>query len=435
MNFQAGFGRALVNPDCELNMNSARKCSTVFENLYVSCLALSDGNTTLFFFSADFRGTPELYLRNIRKRLWEKMEIPPEHIFVTATHNHSAPDVSFAGTQPMDGYLERIVYPAFEDAARQALQDLETARVFAGQSKTEGVNFVRRYFREDGAFHGLHIPETSTAPIVRHESEADPSVRVVSFQREGKKTIHLVNWQNHAAEAAITHKGVFCPDFIGALRDALEPEENAQVLYLQGACGNVNSLTYLPHEQHEGSHLSGYHRIGQELARAVKEAILSSKEMKTGPLKVKNVFLTGKVNHEKTHMASRIPAIMAESDPEKRTKKLLAEGFASRYEVAAIQRRSKMGETAEIPLSAVSFGEVGMAFSPFEMFDSNYAELRAQSPFPFTVSVCYTNGTFNYLPSAFGFLHGGYEVLQCNYMPGTGEEVTSRLVRLLKELK
>ena len=68
------------------------------------------------------------------------------------------------------------------------------------------------------------------------------------------------------------------------------------------------------------------------------------------------------------------------------------------------------------------------------MFDTNYIEVRAASPFALTFTVGYTGGYYGYMPSSLGFLNGGYETLQCNYIPGTGEQISSKLVRMLKEI-
>ena len=431
----AGFGRGEISPDTVVPLNSVRRSGDVMEPLYASCTALSDETTRIFIFSVDTRGVTDGLVRRVRSLLKAELGIEEESVFLVATHTHSAPDVSFEGTEPIESWIRNIALPAFLAAAKEALEDLSPCQVQGGTAKTRGVNFVRRYFRADGAFHGLHIVETSDAPVDRHESEADPEVRVLRFVREDKREILLVNWQNHAAEAAITHKGKICADFIGPMRDRLEEGGKAFAMYLQGACGNINSLTEVPAEQHEpGVTVSGYVRIGQELARAVEEAVASAQDLKTGEIRLSTQYLTGIVNHSKSHMAPLVSKVW-DAEPADRMRVAQELGFASRYEASAVARRAKMGETAEIPLMAVAMGDFGLTFNPFEMFDVNCVEVREASPFALTFTVGYTGGNFGYLPSAFGFLNGGYETLQCNYMPGTGEQIATKLVRMLKKLQ
>ena len=108
-------------------------------------------------------------------------------------------------------------------------------------------------------------------------------------------------------------------------------------------------------------------------------------------------------------------------------------GFASRYEVGAIIKRANMGETSPLPLYCISFGDVAFASAPFEMFNTNGAQLRTDSPYPMTFNCSYTNGACGYMPSAVAFDHGGYEYDTCYFEKGTGERCVNESVRILKE--
>ena len=94
-----------------------------------------------------------------------------------------------------------------------------------------------------------------------------------------------------------------------------------------------------------------------------------------------------------------------------------------------------MAKTAQIPLSTLCIGDVGMTFSPFEQFDTNCVQIRDASPFEFTMTVGYTNRRHHYLPSAYSFTNGGYECQQCYYIPGTGETVALEFLKQLKKAK
>ncbi|MBR4888283.1 MAG: hypothetical protein IKU17_03980, partial [Clostridia bacterium] len=68
-------------------------------------------------------------------------------------------------------------------------------------------------------------------------------------------------------------------------------------------------------------------------------------------------------------------------------------------------------------------------------FDTNAQYVRENSPFAqtFVASCC---GTYlNYVPSAYGYLHGCYETDSTRACPGAGERFAYAMVRMLRSLK
>ena len=110
-------------------------------------------------------------------------------------------------------------------------------------------------------------------------------------------------------------------------------------------------------------------------------------------------------------------------------------GFSSRMDASSVIVKSKLPPTQQIPLATVCFGDVGLCFTPFEMFDSNCVQIRECSPLPMTFTVCYSNGRHHYLPSTYSFSNAGYEAGQCFYVPGTGETVCLEVLRQFRRAK
>ena len=242
--FYAGFGREDYTPDKKVKMNSVKVSELVEAPVKVTCTALSDGEKTVLVFSNDLRGATTWFVGQVKSRVSEAVGIPEDQIFVCATHNHSAPDINFYKDEVMADWLERICFPAILAAAKNAVDDLSPCTLQMGKTDVPKVAYTRRYFREDGAFHGIHVIKTSSAPIARHETEADPELRLVRFVREGKKDVVIVNFQVHAA-TALTASSNLSADFITALRDEVEAKEEVLVMYLQGGCGNSNTFSKL----------------------------------------------------------------------------------------------------------------------------------------------------------------------------------------------
>jgi hypothetical protein len=105
-------------------------------------------------------------------------------------------------------------------------------------------------------------------------------------------------------------------------------------------------------------------------------------------------------------------------------------GFQSRYEASGVTGAASR-ESSVIPFTAITFGDVGFVCAPYEMFDTNGQEIHAASPFKTTFVFGYTNGSFSYIPSAFAWTNGGYEVYTCRFREGCGEEFAAEMVRLL----
>ena len=111
-------------------------------------------------------------------------------------------------------------------------------------------------------------------------------------------------------------------------------------------------------------------------------------------------------------------------------------GFQSKYHVSHIITRSNMGETAIINVFAFSFGDVAMAFVPYEQFDTNAKQTRdaVASLYEITFTGAYTNGSKSYIPSAYAAPHDGYEVYSSRYVDSTGDDIAFALADALKAM-
>ena len=429
--FSAGFGRCDITSVGPTRINSSRVSDHILDPLYVTCVAVSDGKNTALMITVD--------LRNVYKHITEPgfaaisaaTGVPREHIFLTATHNHSAPDVSNIEDESIQRYLKDIFFPQLTECALLAVADLKPATLAVAQGDTEPMNHVRRILLSDGTWKGVNTANKSEAERVRHESEADHQLRLIRFIRDSGKDILMANWQAHATRTASMDKLAISADYIGACRCLVESEQDVLFAYFQGAAGNVNFITRIPGRLRYMEHTE----IGASLNRTVKELLSDMKPVNTGAVQIKNFNYTATVDHSRSYLFDAAMQIHLEKDADKRQALLDANGIASSHEACAIIRRQELSDTNVIPLSAVCFGDVGIAFTPQEMFDTNGMQLRAASPFKMTFSCAYTNGSYSYMPSAMAFPHGEYEVFQCDYVPGTGESCALELARLLNEAK
>ena len=440
---QIGFARECYSPDTPQPQNGECLGTTVLTDIYVTCVALSDGDETALIFSNDIRNFSAQFVEAFRKEVVEETGLDGDRVMISCTHNHSAPDNNYyQKREEVTDWVERICFPAVRRAAKSALADRSpVTRLTSGITDVENVAFVRRYFREDGILSSIcSSTPFSRAPFARHETEADTELRALRFYREGKKDVVLTNFQVHAATGLNVHPDKICADFLHEFRKVTEESGEFLVCYLQGGCGNLNTYSKL----YPDACNDDFDRAGRLIGEGVLRALENAEDRDFEGLVVKKEDYMGICNHTRDHLvveARQARQKYRESglDREHGQYIFTEAGFESDHECAQIISKSQLPKTRAVPLCTICFGDVGMTFAPFEMFDTNCKQIRDASPFAFTMTVGYTNFRHHYLPSAYGFSNKGYEALQCFFIPGTGETVALEFLRQLcdskKELK
>ena len=438
--FMVGYARLAIPTPAGVGLGgfgntNSRLSETVLDDLYVTCTSLSDGEKTVLMYTVDYLGVSLHNYKVISAWVEENLSIPAENVFITATHNHSAPQVR-------DGSASVVSYmPAFYEGmyrvARLSVADLSPATLQIGSARTEHLNYVRRYLREDGSFHGVGYFTKNKSPLARHESEADNLMQVLRFVREGKKDVVLVNWQCHVTTTSGLKRTDVSADWVGAFRDEAERELDVHFAYYQGAAGNLVPNSYLSHEISN----SDYHKHGKDLTAVLKRALSDVKPARLSPMKLVHYnhygYFQTDTEGKDLDQAREICDAFDRGDTDAVRDLCLEYGFHSNYHAKAILGRSTMPKDAgkEIQMAALSLGEVGVVFAPYEMYDTNGMQIKARSPFEMTLICGYTNNAFGYIPSAVGFQNGGYEVDACTFAAGTAETLVEVYLRLLNEVK
>lgn len=429
-----GYARENFSPDKAVHMNSTKIGEKVMEPIFTTCLSLSQGDKRVLIIGMDLRNVYKHFTEIVIPQITEATGVPADAIIFHTPHNHSCPDASSTSFECVLDWRERIGFPAIVKAAVAAVADEKAVTgVFGANGVCENVSYVRRYQKEDGTYVGIATANKSEAPIVAHESEADPSLRVVRIAREGGKDVLLVNFQVHAAGALGSHGDSVCADFVGPLRDILEEKGDCLVMYYQGGCGNTNYATRI--EEEKPFKPADYREAGQRLAYATREALAKEEPLQIGQLKHRYGSVVGAVNHTKDHLYDQAKAIGEEPDMEKRKEMMHAVGIDSNYVRAAIIKRKNMPMCEDIEVASVAFGDVAMTFCPFEMFDINAKQLRQASPYKMTFACSYSLNYRGYMPCHQMFPHGEYEATMCHYLPGTGENVVLGQLAQLQDMK
>lgn len=435
MNVKVGFGRCAAMPETVMPLGGVglvgREYTGIHSELYITCLALSDeaGNTALLY-TQDFLKSGEDYTNEMRKAISRETGVPFEWIMVASTHTHAAPPVYY---EKVDGILQyrKICIAAAVQAGKDALEDRAEACLKVGRTRAKGLAFSRHYIMEDGTVK--KTPGKKACPVA-HADPPDDEVQLIRFYRDGKKDILLINFNIHPTFLGRFKDKLISSDVPGAVRACLEKETDCLAAYFTGAAGNQTGNSQVAETDH-GLDLEGY---GRALSDVILKALPQMQPVKTGPIRITAKTYTGSSNKERIELMDEAEAIaqIHSKQGEEAAKPFLAQyGIASVWEAYAIRRRYAAPPTMDIPLTALSLGELSFIFAPYEMFGPSGIYIKENTPYAMTFIVTCANASKGYLPTQKAFSYDVYEKLVTNFAPGTAEEVAETFVSMLKELK
>ena len=428
--FTAGFGRADITPTTfPIDLGGDAVATSVADPLYASCTAISDGESVAVLFHLDMKSIPVAFIGTVSERLNKKFGIPVDNVLLNATHSHNSP-LDVTGSDDFSLRWRKNVLDAMDQAVLTALCDLAPAEIYTGTADAEGYAFVRRYLMGDGSWNGIQM-NNPNQDYVAHETEADPQLRTIRFERGDKKDILLANWQAHAAHGRGLHPNLVSSDFIYELRTGVEKNMDVHFSYHNGSSGNLNFTDYLGNQKY-----SNFHEVGTALVDVVAESVKNEEKVNPGKLLAATTTVTCTVFVDSPELVEGA-AKYAEASVDMKPNILAEYGLISSYHASAInsrQHRLKNGPTVDVKLYAISCGDIAFFTSPFEQFDADGKYVRDASPFKMTFSCAYSNGHYGYLPSSEAYPHGCYEVYTSPFVEGTSDLLNAGSLSILNQL-
>ena len=215
-------------------------------DLYARALVIDNGQERFLFVGTDVADAPGI---GVRRRITEQFGIPEDHMYVTATHNHSAPHgggrKGGKGGRKSDPVKEakeaayaQIYEQGILDAVEEALANLRPARYGYGEGESY-INVNRDYPLEDGYWtqgQNLAGPSDKTLAVLKFED------------MEGKLIGAVVNYACHGTTAFCVKdfngKIRVTPGFAGIACSYAEARlgDDAVILWTNGASGDQNPL-------------------------------------------------------------------------------------------------------------------------------------------------------------------------------------------------
>lgn len=206
--------------------------------IYARALVIALDGKTVAFAALDAAMIANTVIDDIVSAVAQQTGIPPQQVFINATHSHSAPDLlGYMGKIP-ESYRTWVIEGTVR-ALCAAYQGREPAELFVSSGAYQrtpipGAEAAQPpYDRWTYNRRGWMVGDTQ-APLL------DAAMNVLEARTKGGKTIGvLINYGCHPVILPDT-LSVLSRDFCGYLVDYAQQAIGAPVLFIQGALGDVN---------------------------------------------------------------------------------------------------------------------------------------------------------------------------------------------------
>lgn len=386
---QVGYSRTDISPETSVPLqgygNTENRMSTeVTEPLGAACTAFTDeqGNTVLLF-HLDLCSSNDSIMGGIRRSIARQLDIPVDHVLVSATHTHSAPDYDNHRATGVARYQD-LLRERMIQAAQEAMADRKSATMHTATAYPKDLNWIRYYNLSDGTYGSGGL--TGGVTRVSHLRETDNQLQMLKFVREGGKDVILVNWQGHPHRDGSDTKTNVSADIVGSMRTFVEESMDCLFAYFTGASGNCNNHSYLPGI----TRTADYVEHGQALGQYVLDATFT--QVNVGPVKLTS-------------------------------------------QVYQADHKTEGEEKIQVPMFAFSIGDVAFVTAPYEMFDTSGQAIKEGSPYAMTFVATCANASCGYFPTEYTYSASQcYEVNVSRVAQGTAEIMEKEYVRMLTEL-
>jgi hypothetical protein len=412
----------------------------VHDDLHARAVVVDDGQTQAAIVSVDLVGIDRRLVAAIRERASAATGIPAANMMIAATHTHAGP----AGLRrDLDEPLTEIMARAISGAIIAAHRDLRPCAVKVGRGSVDSVSQNRR--DPDGPF--------------------DDTLRVLLFDSPDPHELPIASIVNFACHPTVLYgtNMLISADYPGhALRTIKSILGDAPVLFLNGACGDVNP-TWIE-QRHEDAYRVGS-IVGSEAARRLQELRplgaqhkvwnirwdeLVDKEIRSGEL----------IEQPRVRVASRNPTVplrrldrpdvyerrMAELDRERVAltendvegmRRVMEQITRYRTEKTVAQRLgpSETEHYVHPEVQAISLGE-GCAILglPGEFFVETGRAIQVATALRHLFVACYANHYVGYVVPKHSFAEGGYEPGVAMLDEGAEETLRLAAIDLLRDV-
>ncbi|OGV56868.1 MAG: hypothetical protein A2017_05015 [Lentisphaerae bacterium GWF2_44_16] len=388
---RAGFGRTDITPELGVLLGGyslERPAERILDNLHSTALMIEESGRTAIVMNLDWVEISEETVALLRDKINQAIGVKQEHINISVSHSHSTPNTvscwgwGDADQKYIDSVLDTIVQSAI--IAQDHLQEVEVG--FATTESLAGVS--RRRISEN---HGFDYSADERELF-------DPEMTVVRFRNNGKEAGIVVHYGAHCT--AMGANRLVSRDWCGIMKDRLEGQFNAPVLFLNGAIGGVGPRTNVRMGKNNlaagvGDGINSVYEVGYRAATDAMRALLSIKEWRKD-LKL-NVHVEDiTIPYAPLSQLKEAHAMVAKYESIK--KPYGQDMCLYKHYMAVIEaHKGEMIKSRKFTQSVIAFGPLAIVPFPGEVFPGITLRIKHDSPFLHTLCSSITNGYWSYL--------------------------------------
>jgi Neutral/alkaline non-lysosomal ceramidase, N-terminal len=403
MMLKAGFGRTDVTPELGVRLGGygveERPAEEILDHLHATAMVLQQGELLVAVINLDWICIEEDIVERIRIGVNSGTAIPKENITVCATHSHSVPNtLNFWGWGERENEYINAVLPEIIKSVEIAFENLEEVETgFATTESLTGVN--RRSIHVDGGIGMAGDPNGSF----------DPTMTVAHFKNESGSAGILVHYGAHGT--AMGCNRLVSRDWMGIMKDRVEPQFDAPIVFLNGAIGDVgprtNRLVDGGLSAGTGDGVESVKEVGYRAATDAIRALLSIKEWRS-ELKLNVIVENITIPYAPLMPLEEAEVELLKWEPRKdEWGKSMCEYM--HYKAVVEAYREPILESREFTQTIIVLGPLAIVPMPGEMFSGISLRIRKGSPYQYTLCCSVTNGSLSYLPTREARHRGGYE--------------------------
>jgi len=428
--FQAGVAYADITPPVGISLVgfAGRGPSIgIHDELKAKAIIMTDGESNAALIACDLLGLSAEVVGDIRSEISGRVEIPPENITISCTHTHYGPDAyRDKSADDVMAYQANLKYK-IAGAVSEAFAKMRPANIGVGWGKSYiGIN--RREKRPDGS---IVLGQNPEGPIDRQVGV----LRIDDF--DGNPIAILANFAAHPVSQTGRMRTISA-DYPGKACEVVTQLTNCPCLFLQGACGNINSV--IMENSHEPPRSLGT-RLGCEIVRVwetIKTKPVSSLGVVSKTVSLPRITYGSEEKAEELvkSIEEQLENLRLAETPNKGSIYWAESRLKKAKEALSSWRTGEPLPKIPVELQALHLDDFAYATAPAEVFNQIGSEIKERSPFSDTFFLGYTNGSIGYIPVPEAYPEGGYEVTHASQVdPEAARIIIDGCLELLEKLK
>lgn len=418
---QAGAAEVVITPPVGTALAgyfTPRFSEGVIYDLKAKALVAGEGTQAVAVIACDLISVPKELVAAARAQITAATGIPGERILIAATHTHTGPQTRSGDSRrqlvpPNEEYLATLP-GLIAQAGIAAAENRQECVLSIGADREEGLAFNRRFRMRDGTEQFGPGPDPDALAGVA--GPTDPALTVLTFAAPGSDPFAVI--VNYSLHIDVTSGNLISADYPAVITETIRSVYGPQtiVLFLNGACGNINHVPYLMDRAWPLSGNAKTRQIGRALggkALCIAEKALPSLDQ---TVDVAGEMLDVPFFDWDAVLQARLA--QARSSPEP--------NFFEETLLKWIEDWDPQG-TQQVETQVIRLGDAVLCSAPGELFVEWGLEMKKWSPFPYTLVVELANDSVGYIPTYEAFLRGGYEatpVVSVRLTPALGQMVS-----------